>query len=53
LGAVSYRHRNLIDNPTKNKVISRLENKLGRSLLHSTPLREDKLNLFLFSPRES
>ena len=52
LGAVSYRHRNLMGNPVKKKVISRLEDKLGRSLLHSTPLREDKFNLFLFSPRE-
>ena len=51
LGAVSYRHRGLSDNPTKIEIIQRLEAQLGRDLLHSTSLREEKLNLFLFEPR--
>jgi len=52
LGAVSYRHRGLTNNPAKIKVIEHLEERLGRDLLHSTPLREEKCNLFLFTPRE-
>jgi hypothetical protein len=52
LGAVSYRHRGLAGNPAKVAVIKRLEERLGRSLLRSTSLREEKFNLFLFRPRE-
>lgn len=52
LGAVSYRHRDLSSNPAKVEVIKHLEGRLGRDLLHSTPLREQKFNLFLFTPRE-
>ena len=49
LGAVSYRHRNLSGNEAKVAVIDRLEQGLGKSLLKSTPLSEQKFNLFLFS----
>ena len=52
LGAVSYRHRGLTSNSAKVEVIRHLEERLGRDLLHSTPLREEKFNLFLFTPRE-
>jgi hypothetical protein len=52
LGAVSYRHRRLSSNPAKLEVIRRLEERLGRALLYSTPLREEKFNLFLFTPRQ-
>jgi hypothetical protein len=52
LGAVSYRHRGLTGNIAKVEIIKRLEELLGHDLLHSTPLREEKFNLFLFSPRE-
>ncbi len=52
LGAVSYRHRRLSTNTAKEAVISRLEEGLCRDLLHSTPLREEKFNLFLFTPRQ-
>lgn len=52
LGAVSYRHRGLASNPAKVEVIRHLEERLGRDLLRSTPLREEKFNLFLFTPRE-
>ncbi len=51
LGAVSYRHRRLSDNPAKIEIIKHLEDRLGRDLLHSTSLSEEKLNLFLFEPR--
>lgn len=51
LGALSYRHRMLTSNLAKVKVIEYLEKRLGRDLLHSTPLREEKFNLFLFTPQ--
>lgn len=52
LGAVSYRHRGLAGNLAKVEVIRHLEERLERDLLHSTPLREEKFNLFLFTPQE-
>ena len=52
LGAVSYRNRKLFGNPTKVEVIRYLEEGLGRCLLYSTPLREEKFNLFFFTPRK-
>jgi len=52
LGSVSYRHRRLSGNTAKEAVIARLEEGLGRDLLSSTPLREEKFNLFLFTPRQ-
>jgi hypothetical protein len=52
LGAVSYRQRRLSSNVAKEAVIKRLEEGLRRDLLHSTPLREEKFNLFLFTPRQ-
>jgi len=54
LGAVSHRHRyrKLTGNPAKVAVLRYLEERLGRELLRSTPLHEEKFNLFLFMPRE-
>lgn len=52
-GALAYRHRNLQGNPAKVAVLEHLERKWGRSLSLSTPLREQKLNIFLFSPRQA
>ncbi len=51
IGALAYRHRGLQANAGKVAVIERLEQRWGRSLLHATPLREQKLNIFLFSPQ--
>ena len=51
-GAIAYRHRKLSGNAAKLAVIDHLEAKLGRSLLRATPLREEKLNLFLFTPQQ-
>ena len=53
LGAVSYRQRGLASNPVKKEVVEEIEKRLGRSLLVSTPLGEEKFNLFLFTPQES
>jgi len=52
LGAVSYRQRGLSENEAKKAVVDNLEKGLGRDLLHSTSLFEQKFNLFLFSPRQ-
>ncbi len=52
-GALAYRHRRLSGNPAKVAVISHLESKLGRSLLGATSLREEKLNVFLFTPQRA
>ena len=52
LGAVSYRNRGLAGNSAKIAIIQHLEECLGRDLLHSTSLHEDKFNLFLFTPRQ-
>lgn len=52
MGAVSYRHRGLSSSTAKLAIVQHIEDCLGRSLLRSTPLSEEKFNLFLFSPRE-
>lgn len=52
-GALAYRHRGLSGNTAKMKVIEHLETRWGRSLLQATPLREQKLNIFLFRPRQA
>ncbi|MFA7496136.1 MAG: DUF3800 domain-containing protein [Acidithiobacillus sp.] len=50
-GALTYSHCGLQGNPAKLAVIDHVEQRLGRSLLLATPLRETKLNVFLFHPR--
>jgi len=52
-GALAYRHRELSGNAAKMQVIEHLESRFGRSLLHATSLREQKLNIFLFRPRQA
>jgi hypothetical protein len=51
-GALGYRHRHLAGNPAKREVLRHLEERWGRSLLLPTSLREHKLNVFLFTPRQ-
>lgn len=50
LGALSYRHRELIENAAKVSIVNRIEEALGHDVLRSTPLGEGKFNLFLFTP---
>jgi len=52
-GALAYRHRGLSGNAAKMQVIEHLETRWGRSLLQATSLREQKLNIFLFRPRQA
>ena len=51
LGAVAYRHRGKAGSPEKLALVARIEKLHQRDLLHSTSLSEQKLNLFLFTPR--
>ena len=52
LGALTYKFRNLSKNITKINVIKSIERKLKYPLTKSTPLKEDKFNLFLFTPKQ-
>jgi hypothetical protein len=51
MGAVSYKQRGLSNNPTKLEIIRKIEDYTHRPLLYSTPLSEQKFNIFLFTPR--
>lgn len=51
LGALTYKHRHLSTNVAKTAIIKLIENKIKYSLTKSTPLREEKFNLFLFTPK--
>ena len=53
LGAVAYRHRGKISSPEKVALVQRIEQLHKRSLVHSTSLSEQKLNLFLFTPKQT
>ena len=53
MGAIAYKHRALTSNEAKLKLIDRICQLSGRSLLTSTPPWEEKFNLFVFSPREA
>ncbi|MBI2251867.1 MAG: DUF3800 domain-containing protein [Armatimonadetes bacterium] len=49
-GAVCYKNKGLIGNKTKGEIVSRIEAKIGKKLIHSTSLYEKKFNIFVFSP---
>ena len=51
LGALTYKHRDLSTNTAKTAIIKLIESKIKYSLTKSTPLREEKFNLFLFNPK--
>jgi hypothetical protein len=53
MGAIAYKNRSLTGNKTKLKLINRICQLSGRSLLTGTPPWEEKFNLFVFSPREA
>lgn len=52
-GAIGYKNRSDIrkDSVIKNEIISHIESRLGRPLNYGTPPWEEKLNIFMFSPR--
>lgn len=51
LGALVYAHRGLKTNPAKLAICRRVEVQLGRSLLISTPLSNQKFNIFVWRPQ--
>jgi hypothetical protein len=48
LGALVYRHRGLLTSHAKHQVALRIEAKHGRSLLSSSPLSNQKFNIFVW-----
>ena len=53
LGAVVYRNRGLKGSASKLSIVKSIEESLHKNLLLSSPLSEDKLNVFRFTPRDS
>ena len=51
LGATVYRHRGLATSHAKTQIAERIESKSGRSILHSSPLRDHKFNIFVWQAR--
>ena len=51
IGAIAYRNRNLHGNAGKEAVLDRITSRSGRSLVRSTILGEQKLNLFVWTPQ--
>lgn len=52
-GAIGYLHRDLASNSAKIKVIERIKQRSGYSLLKSTLYKEDKMNIFIWKPRNT
>lgn len=51
LGALTYKHRHMTTNNAKALIIQLIEAKVKYPLTKSTPIREEKFNLFLFNPK--
>ncbi|KIC56524.1 hypothetical protein RM53_12070 [Brevundimonas nasdae] len=51
LGAIVYRHRQLNTSAAKTAIVSRIEERLKRSVLSSTPLGNQKFNIFVWRAR--
>ena len=52
IGIISYINRNLNTSEAKVALVNRMKDRSGYSLTHTTLLREDKVNLFVWHPRE-
>jgi hypothetical protein len=52
-GATAYANRRLTSSDAKQRVIDRIRQRTGYSLVQSTLLREEKFNLFVWHPRGS
>lgn len=52
IGAISYSHRGLSRNAGKVALVDNLKIKSGFSLTQSSPVREQKFNLFVWSPQD-
>lgn len=53
IGAVAYKNRLLEGNEAKNKLISFIEQSVGRNLNMTSPKYEDKINVFRWMPQEA
>lgn len=51
IGAIGYLHRGLNTSTGKLKIIERMKQRSGYSLLKSTLYKEDKVNIFIWKPR--
>lgn len=51
-GALSYLHRDLNGNEAKLKIIEKIRNRSGYSLMNSTLYKEDKMNVFIWRAKE-
>lgn len=51
VGAIGYLHRGLNENLAKVRLIERIKERSGYSLLRSTLYKEDKMNVFIWKPR--
>lgn len=51
-GALSYSHRGLSGNKGKGKLIEVIENSIGKEILTSSTLNEDKFNVLVWKPRK-
>jgi hypothetical protein len=52
LGALIYKHRGLTTSEAKTHIVNRIENRHGRSLLSSSPLSNQKLNIFVWRAQQ-
>ena len=50
VGVVSYANRGLHGSGAKVALVDRMKNRSGYSLLRTTLLREDKVNIFVWQP---
>jgi len=51
IGAISYLHRGLSQNQAKVQLLNRIRTRSGYSLLRSTLVKEEKMNIFIWKPR--
>ena len=51
IGAVGYANRNIFTSSAKTALVQRIQKRSGYSLLDSTLLREDKFNIFHWTPQ--
>ena len=51
IGALSYKHSELEQNEGKKKVIEVIENSIGKRMLNSSSVNEDKFNVLVWKPQ--
>ena len=52
IGALSYKQRELVKNEGKIKVIEVIESSIGKQMLDTTSVNEDKFNVLVWRPRK-